>query len=166
MYRAVAWLALREGVDLRDGAVLHRLARQAVAVRCRERRGDAAQRREVVAAFLAASQRGDFTALLAILDPGVVLRADATAVEASVARAGPNVPALAPEIRGRDTVANIFRGRAKAARFALVDGDAGLVFAPGGQPRVVVDFVVEAGRIAEINFIADAERLASLSLAF
>jgi hypothetical protein len=65
-------------------------------------------------------------------------------MEASV-RAG--APALAPEIRGRNSVANIFRGRARAAQLALVDGDSGLVFAPGGQPRVVVDFVLEDGRI-------------------
>ena len=84
-------------------------------------------------------------------------------MEASV-RAG--APALAPEIRGRDSVANIFRGRARAAQLASVDGDSGLVFAPGGQPRVVVDFVLENGRIVEINMIADAERLAALDLEF
>jgi RNA polymerase sigma factor (sigma-70 family) len=127
---------------------------------------DRARQREVVGAFLAASQSGDFSALLAILDPGVVLRADAAAVEATVARASRDVPALAPEIRGRDAVANIFRGRAKAALPAFVDDDAGLVFAPGGQPRMVVDFVLENGRIVEINMIADAERIAALDLEF
>jgi RNA polymerase sigma-70 factor (ECF subfamily) len=126
---------------------------------------DRARQREVVSAFLAASQSGDFSALLAILDPDVVLRADAAAVEASV-RASQNVPALAPEIRGRDSVANIFRGRARAARLALVDGDPGLVFAPGGQPRMVVDFVLEAGRIVEISLIADPERVAARNLEF
>jgi RNA polymerase sigma-70 factor (ECF subfamily) len=69
-------------------------------------------------------------------------------------------PALAPEIRGRDA------GRARAAPLALVEGDSGLVFAPGGQPRVVVDFVLENGRIVEINMIADAERIAALDLEF
>jgi RNA polymerase sigma-70 factor (ECF subfamily) len=75
-------------------------------------------------------------------------------------------PALAPEIRGRDSVANIFRGRARVAQLALVDGDSGLVFAPGGQLRVVVEFVLENGRIVEINMIADAERIAALDLEF
>ena len=103
------------------------------------------------------------SALLAILDPDVVLRADAAAMEASVRARG---PALALEIRGRKSVANIFRGRARAAQLALVNGDPGLVFAPGGQPRVVVDFVLENGRIVEINMIADAERLAALDLEF
>ncbi len=127
---------------------------------------DRTRQREVVGAFLAASQSGDFSALLAILDPDVVLRADAVAVEASVARASQNVPVLAPEIRGRDSVANIFRGRAKAAQLALVDGDTGLVFATGGQPRMVVDFILENGRIVEIGMIADAERIAALDLDF
>jgi RNA polymerase sigma factor (sigma-70 family) len=124
---------------------------------------DRARQREIVGAFLSASQSGNFSALLAILDPDVVLRADAAAVEAS-RRA--NVPGVAPEVRGRDSVANIFRGRARAAQLALVDGDSGLVFAPGGQPRVVVDFVLEDGRIVEINMIGDPERMAALELKF
>ena len=127
---------------------------------------DRARQREVVGAFLAASQGGDFSALLAILDPDVVLRADAAAVEATVARASRNIPELASEIRGCDAVADIFRGRAKAAQLALVDGDAGLVIVLGGQPRVVFDFVIERGRIVEINVIADAEHIAALDLEF
>lgn len=125
---------------------------------------DRARRREVVAAFLAASQNGDFAALLDILDPDVVLRADATAVQTSIARASQNVPVLAPEIRGQSAVANIFRGRAKAAQLALVDGDTCLVFAPGGRPRMLVDFVLQNERIVEISFIADAGRVATLDI--
>jgi RNA polymerase sigma-70 factor (ECF subfamily) len=124
---------------------------------------DRARQREVVGAFLAASQSGDFSALLAILDPDVVLLADATAVEAS-ARA--NVPGVASEVRGHDSVANIFRGRARAAQLALVDGYSGLVFAPGGRPRVIVDFVLENGRIVEISMIAESERIAAIDLKF
>ena len=125
---------------------------------------DRARRREVVAAFLAASRNGDLAALLAILDPDVVLRADATAVQASIARAGQDGPVLAPEIRGQSAVANIFRGRAKAAQLALVDGDTCLVFAPGGRPRVLIDFVLQNDRIGEISFIADADRVADLRI--
>jgi RNA polymerase sigma factor (sigma-70 family) len=124
---------------------------------------DRARQREVVGAFLAASQSGDFSALLAILDPNVVLRADAIAVEASV-RA--NVPGVASVVSGRDAVANIFRGRARAARLAVVDGDPGLVFAPGGQARVVVDFVIEDSRIIEISMIADPDVVAAFDLEF
>lgn len=122
---------------------------------------DRLRQREVVGAFLAASQSGNFSALLAILDPDVVLRADAMAVDASV-RA--SVPGIAAEVRGRDLVANIFRGRARVAQLALVDGDSALVFAPGGQPRVVVDFVLENGRIIEISMIANPERIGALEL--
>jgi RNA polymerase sigma-70 factor (ECF subfamily) len=127
---------------------------------------DRARLREVVGAFLAASRSGDFAALLAILAPDIVLRADATAVEASVARAGRGVPVLAREIRGRDAVANIFRGRARAALPALMDGDAGLVFASGRQPRMLVDFVLENGRIIEISLIADPEHIAARDVEF
>jgi RNA polymerase sigma-70 factor (ECF subfamily) len=127
---------------------------------------DRARQREVVAAFLAASQRGDFAALLALLDPDVVLRADAAAVQANAARVGPNVPVLAPEIRGRDKVAEIFRGRARAAQLAWLDGDAGLVFAPGGRPHMLVDIVIESGRIVEIGFTANPEHLATRAITF
>jgi len=127
---------------------------------------DRARQREVVGAFLAASQNGDFAALLAVLDPDVVLRADAVAVQATAVLASRDITPLAPEIRGRDSVANIFRGRAKVAQLATMDGDTGLVFAPGGQPRMLVDFVIENGRIVEISMIADAERIAARDLEF
>jgi len=126
---------------------------------------DRTRRREVVIAFLAASRGGDFAALLAVLDPDVVLHADASAVAASLARLR-DTPPLAPEIRGREAVAKLFQGRAKRAQLALVDGDAGLVFVIGGQPRAVIDFVVEDGRILEISMIADAQSIERLGLEF
>lgn len=128
--------------------------------------GDRTRQREVVGAFLAASRGGDFSALLALLDPDVALQADESAVRVTAALASRDIPALQPEIRGRDAVAKIFNGRAKIAQLALVDGDPGLVFAPGGRLRTVVDFVIEDGRIAEISMIADPERIAALDLEF
>jgi RNA polymerase sigma-70 factor (ECF subfamily) len=127
---------------------------------------DRTRQHEVVGAFLAASRSGDFAALLAILDPDVVLRADAAAIEASLGRASGDMPPLASEIRGRDAVANIFRGRARQAQLASVDGDTGLVFAPGGQPRLLIDFAIENGRIVELSMIAAAERIAALDFEF
>ena len=127
---------------------------------------DHARQRQVIEAFLAASRGGDFSALLAILDPDVVLRTDAAAVRASLGGASGDMPPLAPEIRGRDAVANIFSGRARQARLALVDGDPGLVFAPGGQARVLVEFVVDEGRILEVSLIADSAQIATLGVAF
>ena len=124
---------------------------------------DRARQREIVSAFLAASRGGDFSALLAVLDPSVVLRADASVVAASLVGLG-DAPPLAPEIRGQEEVAMIFKGRARAAQLALVDGAAGLVIAFGGMPRMVFDFVIEDGRIIEISLIADPQSVAGMDL--
>jgi RNA polymerase sigma factor (sigma-70 family) len=115
---------------------------------------DRDRQRQVVEAFLAASRRGDFDALLALLDPSVVARADAAAVAAGAT----------PEVRGAAEVATTFAGRARAARPALVDGLVGLAWAPGGHPRVVFDFTTENGRIVAIDLIADPARLGELEL--
>jgi RNA polymerase sigma factor (sigma-70 family) len=117
--------------------------------------GDRTRQREIVGAFLAASRGGDFEALLAVLDPDVVLRADPAAV-----RMGASA-----EVRGAAAVAGTFSGRAQAAQPALVNGVAGLVWAQGGQPRVVFDFKIEDGKIAGIDMIADPEQLRRLDLA-
>ncbi|HYZ13613.1 MAG TPA: sigma-70 family RNA polymerase sigma factor [Actinomycetota bacterium] len=119
---------------------------------------DAATRvrqREVVTAFLAAARGGDFDALLAVLDPDVVLRAD----EAAAAIGSPTL------VRGARSVAETFVGRARAARPMLVDGLAGLVWSSEGRPRVVFECTVSAGAIVEISMIADPDRLAELQLA-
>jgi RNA polymerase sigma factor (sigma-70 family) len=115
---------------------------------------DLARQRAVVDAFLAASRGGDFDALLAVLDPEVVLRADPAAVRMGVAG----------EIRGAAAVAETFAGRARAARPALVDGAAAAVWAPGGRPRVVVGFTIAEGRIVGIELLADPERLRQLDV--
>src|SRR6266852_4858867 len=91
---------------------------------------DRARQREVVDAFLAASRGGDFAALLALLDPDVVRRADGAAVLSGASR----------EVRGAAAVADTFSRRAAAARPALVNAAVGLVWAPGGRPRVVFGF--------------------------
>jgi len=127
---------------------------------------DRARQREVVDAFLAAARAADFSALLAVLDPDVMLRADAAAVAGSLARASAGAPVLAPQIHGAEAVAKTFVGRARAARAATIDGDVGLVFAPGGKALVVFDFVIENGRIVEISLIADRPTIAALDLEF
>jgi len=116
---------------------------------------DRTRQREVVDAFLAASRKGDFEALLALLDPDVVLRADPTAVRVGAAA----------EVRGPAAVAGTFSGRARIAQPALVDGAAGAVWAPGGQPRVVFDFTIVGGKIVAIDLIADPASLDELDLA-
>ena len=116
---------------------------------------DLSRRRAVVDAFLAASRGGDFAALLAVLDPDVVLRADDAAVRAGADR----------EVRGAAAVAESFAGRARAARPALVDGVPGAVWAPGGKPRVVIGFTIRHGKIVRIDLLADPDRLGELDLA-
>src|SRR5712692_2759020 len=116
---------------------------------------DRARQREVVDAFLAASRGGDFAALLTLLDPDVVLRADRAAVEMGSAK----------EVRGAAAVAGTFSGRARVARLALVNGVVGAVWAPGGQPRVVFAFTITRGKIVGLDLLADPERLRELDLA-
>jgi RNA polymerase sigma-70 factor (ECF subfamily) len=116
---------------------------------------DRTRQREIVEAFLAASRGGDFAALLAVLDPDVVFRADPAAM-----RLG-----SAGEIRGAAAVAGVFMGRAQAAKAALVDGVIGVVVAPDGRLLLVLDLTVADGRIVGINAIADPERLQQLDLA-
>ncbi len=115
---------------------------------------DLARRRAIVDAFLAASRGGDFGALLALLDPEVVLRADVTAVQAGAAA----------EVRGAAAVAEAFAGRARVAQPALVDGEAGAVWAPGGEPRVVFSFTIADGKIVGIDLLAEPERLRALDV--
>jgi RNA polymerase sigma factor (sigma-70 family) len=127
-------------------------------------RSSQASQRAVVDAFLAASRAGDLGALLALLDPDVVLRADATAVQASIANAARGAPVLAPELRGAAVVAGTFSGRAQAARPALIDGAVGTVWAPGGRPRAVFAFRIADGKVLEMELIADPMRISQLAL--
>ena len=115
---------------------------------------DVARRREIVAAFLAASRGGDFEALVTLLDPEAVLRADAAAVEFGAEA----------EISGARAVAASLSGRAKAAQPALVDGQPGLVWAPGGRTKVVFDFTIVDGRVVSIDLLMDPEDLATLDV--
>ncbi|MFL5590068.1 MAG: sigma-70 family RNA polymerase sigma factor [Ktedonobacteraceae bacterium] len=116
---------------------------------------DLTRQREVVDAFLAASRGGDFDALLAVLDPDVVLRSNSAAVHSGASR----------EVRGASAVARQFSGRAREAQPALVNGAVGLVWAPGGRPRVVFGFTITRGKIIAIELVADPERLRQLDVA-
>ena len=118
---------------------------------------DVARQREVVAAFLAAARGGDFEALVATLDPDVVLRVDR----------GARRPGAPGELRGVEAVAEQIRSFARFAAFArpaLVNGAAGLVVARRGRPLTVAGFTVADGRIVEIDLLADPERLRRIDL--
>jgi RNA polymerase sigma factor (sigma-70 family) len=115
---------------------------------------DVSRQREIVRAFLAAARGGDFEALVAALDPDVVLRADRAAVQTGASE----------EVRGAAAVAQTFSGRAKVAQPALDNGAPGLVWARGGRPQVVFDFTITNGKIVAIDLLADPERLDELDL--
>jgi RNA polymerase sigma factor (sigma-70 family) len=116
---------------------------------------DLARQRELVDAFLAASRAGDFEALVTLLDPDVTLRVD----RGAVGRAS-------PPVTGAAAVANAVLARgsrfAPQGRPALVNGAAGVVVGPEGQPFAVVGFTVVGGRIAAIDVIADRAKLRAL----
>ena len=115
---------------------------------------DIARRRDIVEAFLAASRSGDMEGLLRVLDPDVVFRPDA------VAQRMGNVG----EIRGAEPVAAMFKGRAQAAKTALIDGAIGVAVAFHGQLRIAMRLTFTGDRIAGIEAIADPERLGELTV--
>ncbi|MCR5859222.1 sigma-70 family RNA polymerase sigma factor [Mesorhizobium sp. J428] len=115
---------------------------------------DRARRREIVDAFIAASRGGDFSALLSLLAPDVVLRGDDAAI-----RLGGR-----PEVRGATAVAEFFNGRAATARPALVDGTVEVAVVPGGRLLFVLRLDIADGQIAGIEAIAEANSLAGLEV--
>ncbi|MFD9890552.1 RNA polymerase sigma factor SigJ [Amycolatopsis sp. NPDC059027] len=118
---------------------------------------DLDRQREVLDAFLAASRGGDFDALVAVLDPDVVLRADM----------GVTAEGLSAVVRGAENVAKralMFARFSHLARPALVNGAVGLVTSREGEPVGVMGVTVRNGRIVEIDILADPARLAGLDL--
>jgi RNA polymerase sigma-70 factor, ECF subfamily len=113
---------------------------------------DLAGQREVVAAFLAASRAGDFDGLIAVLDPGVVFRADTG-----------DGPRARPPVEGATAVAErvlrVGRPLAGLARPALVNGGAGLLVGRPGRPFAVAAFTIAGGRIVAIDLITDGAKL-------
>jgi RNA polymerase sigma-70 factor (ECF subfamily) len=121
---------------------------------------DLARQRAVVDAFFAAARDGDFAALLAVLDPDVVVRADAGAVPLGASRVVRGAAAVAEHaLSGFSRIA-----RLGIAQPALVNGAAGVVIAPGGRPSAVVGFTVRRGKIVEIDMLVDPARLRRLDL--
>jgi RNA polymerase sigma-70 factor (ECF subfamily) len=110
--------------------------------------------REVIDAFLTASRLGDFTALLGVLDPDVIFRADDAALRLGAPR----------EADGAAAVARATVGRTSGAVLGTVDRAAGLIAAPRGVLLAAFAFAITDGRIAAINMIADSEHLASMEL--
>ena len=149
------------------GAVLERspAAAKQLASRARRRlrgaapspRADLARQRGIVDAFLSAARDGDFEGLLAVLDPDVVLRADA-----GDAPIGPS-----QLIRGAHAVASQALRFAELARFArpvLVNGTPGFLAVRDGRPLSLLSATIAADKIVELDILADPERLRQLDL--
>jgi len=111
---------------------------------------------EVVDAFIAAARGGDFDALVAVLDPDIVLRSD-----------GGAAAGLSQYVRGAKAVAGQAMMWARVdltMRRALINGAAGMVTYLRGQPFAICAVTVKNGRLAEIDFLADPERIGQLDL--
>ncbi|MER5255514.1 sigma-70 family RNA polymerase sigma factor [Streptomyces sp. NPDC002855] len=118
---------------------------------------DPVRQREVVGAFLAAARGGDFDALLELLDPDVVLRADT----------GELASGLSKVVRGAKVVAGqaaMFAEGAPRTEFAMVNGRLGLVGVPGDEVFSVMEFTLSDGRIVELNILVDPARVRALGL--
>lgn len=124
---------------------------------------DLTRQREVVDAFFAAARRGDFDALVAVLHPDVLVRADT----------GPRHPEASLRIRGSAAVARqaamgmrqILGSPAAGLLHVLVNGSAGVVLTRRGRPFIVMGFTVREGKIAGIDAIADPERVRRVAAA-
>jgi ketosteroid isomerase-like protein len=117
---------------------------------------DLERQREVIDAFLVAARSGDFDALVAVLDPHVVLRSDAGAISSR-----------SREVHGAEAVASralAFSRLDLHHQPALINGAAGLVATRAGKPFSVMACTVRGGKIAEVDILADPERLDALDL--
>lgn len=132
-------------------------ARRRVQRRADDSDGNLSRQKEVIEAFLAALRRGDFEALVALLDPDVVVRADRAAGFSEEER----------EVRGAEAWAKRAIAFARGARFAqtaLVNGEVGVVVAPRGRLFRALCFAFKNGKVSEIDVVADPERLKQLDL--
>jgi len=120
---------------------------------------DLARQRDVVDAFLSALRAGDIQGLLEVLDPDLVVRADAVAASGGAAT----------EVRGAEPWAKqelaAYRRGARSARAALVDGAVGVVIAPRGRLFRVLTFTISAGKIVAMDVVGDPARLGQLEVA-
>lgn len=122
-------------------------------------RAELTRQRKVVEAFLAASRAGDLAALLEVLDPNVVRRADVAAR-----------PGASREIRGAQLVAKAALAGAQHARsmhvaLALINGSVGIVATSQRRLTAAAAFIIRDGKIVEIDFMSDPARLRQLDLA-
>ena len=144
------------GTDRRGAAGAQRAREETAGAGERAEASDGGNRteRRIVDAFLAAARDGDFEALLSVLDPECVLRADELA----------SLLGAPKQVNGSTNVANFFNGRAAEARRATIHGVAAAAWVPGGKLRVAFSFTFRDERIVDIELIGDRERLQQLDI--
>jgi RNA polymerase sigma factor (sigma-70 family) len=125
---------------------------------------DAQRQQEMVAAFLTASREGNFEALIRLLHPDVVLRADSTAVKIAELNKAKGAPQFQPEMKGAKLVAETMKGKASGAQLVLVNGLAGATWAPGGKPVVAFCFALRDGMISSIDIVMDPKSLSKIDI--
>lgn len=130
-------------------------ARRRVRLVTSEAGAEREKQREIVEAFLAAAREGDFESLLALLSPGVAVRADSHAVRLGALE----------ELTGSRAVADRFVRYAKRIQFAFVDGTAALAAFQNGEPRLVLLIAIENQKIARVDMVADPARLSVFEIA-
>jgi RNA polymerase sigma factor (sigma-70 family) len=118
---------------------------------------DPSRQRAVVDAFFAAARGGDFEALVAVLDPEIVLRSDHGTLPGSAVVRGPQAVAAQ---------ALLFTDPSRIAHPALVNGAAGVVVTADGKPFAIMGFIVVNDRIVAIDVLVDPERIVTLDLGF
>ncbi|WIX81333.1 sigma-70 family RNA polymerase sigma factor [Amycolatopsis carbonis] len=144
-------------LDRTPAAVRQIASRARRRVRGEQPAADVTRSRRAVEAYLAAARGGDFEALLQLLDPDVVLQADA-------AVSGAPAPVVLRGVRSVSKGALLASARARGTQVALVNGAPALVLAPRGRLEVVLTFTFDGDRITAIDVVGDPERLNALTI--
>ncbi|WP_326566744.1 sigma-70 family RNA polymerase sigma factor [Amycolatopsis rhabdoformis] len=144
-------------LDRTPAAVRQIASRARRRVRGEQPSADVARSRQAVEAYLAAARGGDFEALLQLLDPDVVLHADASI-------SGAPAPVVLRGVRSVSKGALLASDRARGTQVALVDGVPALVLAPRGRLEIVLTFTFDGDRITAIDVVGDPARLGALEI--
>ncbi|MEV6896375.1 sigma-70 family RNA polymerase sigma factor [Amycolatopsis sp. NPDC051372] len=144
-------------LDRTPAAVRQLASRARRRVRGEQPAADVTRSRRAVEAYLAAARGGDFEALLQLLDPDVVLQADAVV-------SGAPAPVVLRGVRSVSKGALLASDRARGTQVALVDGLPALVLAPRGRLEVVLTFTFDGDRITAIDVIGDPKHLSALEI--
>ena len=153
-------------IDRNEMATRQLASRARRRVRGADAAGEDRDRQEtVVAAFMTASREGNFDALIRLLHPDVVLRADEVAIKITSANKGKGAPQFTERLTGAAQVADIFKGKALGAQLAHVDGLAAMTWAPpGGKPTFVWGFTLSDGQITAIDVVMDQTTLREMDI--